>query len=72
MRFMRFRLGLLVFSLVVNWACGRRESTAPGGCFDVVILGGRMVDGTGAAWFYGGVGIRGDRVVRGPGYRTAK
>lgn len=30
---------------------------------DVVIEGGRIVDGTGNAWFPGDVGIRGDRVV---------
>ena len=32
--------------------------------FDVVITGGRIVDGTGSAWFYGDVGIRGDRIAR--------
>ena len=32
--------------------------------FDVVIQGGRVIDGTGNAWFYGDVGIRGDRIVR--------
>ena len=30
---------------------------------DVVIEGGRVVDGTGAAWFHGDVGIRGDRIA---------
>ena len=30
---------------------------------DVVIENGRVVDGTGAAWFYGDVGIRGDRIA---------
>ncbi len=30
---------------------------------DVVIQNGRVVDGTGAAWFYGDVGIRGDRIA---------
>ena len=30
---------------------------------DVVIRNGRVVDGTGAAWFYGDVGIRGDRIA---------
>ncbi len=32
--------------------------------YDVVITGGRIVDGTGNAWFYGDVGIRGDRIAR--------
>lgn len=32
--------------------------------YDVVIESGRIVDGTGAAWFYGDIGIRGDRIAR--------
>lgn len=32
--------------------------------YDVVIEGGRVVDGTGASWFLGDVGIRGDRIAR--------
>jgi dihydroorotase/N-acyl-D-amino-acid deacylase len=49
-------------------ACARGPAT-PGvspasEAFDVVITGGRIVDGTGSAWFYGDVGIRGDRIAR--------
>ncbi|HEY2163708.1 MAG TPA: D-aminoacylase, partial [Gemmatimonadaceae bacterium] len=36
---------------------------ASGERFDVVIENGRVVDGTGAAWYYGDVGIRGDRIA---------
>ena len=32
--------------------------------FDIVILNGRIVDGTGSAWFYGDIGLRGDRITR--------
>ncbi|MEO8188305.1 MAG: D-aminoacylase [Burkholderiaceae bacterium] len=32
--------------------------------YDVVIVNGKVVDGSGNPWFYGDVAIRGDRVVR--------
>ena len=39
--------------------------------YDVIIMNGRIVDGTGNPWFYGDVAIRGDRIVKvgyvGPG-----
>ena len=50
-------------------ACGRSAaSTSPApaggsGPYDVIIENGRVVDGTGAAWFYGDVAIRGDRIA---------
>ncbi len=33
------------------------------GAYDVIVEGGRIVDGTGNAWYPGDVGIRGDRIV---------
>ena len=40
-------------------------AAAPEGeIFDIVIIDGRIVDGTGAPWFRGDIGIRGDRIVR--------
>jgi len=41
---------LLAFPLVENWD------------FDIVIFDGRIVDGTGAPWFLGDIGIRDDRI----------
>lgn len=44
-----------------------RASTAPRSLpssFETVITGGRIVDGTGNAWYYGDIGIVGDRVAR--------
>ncbi|MDQ2767336.1 MAG: D-aminoacylase [Gemmatimonadota bacterium] len=39
---------------------------APAGSdsYDVIITNGRVVDGSGNAWFYGDVALRGDRIVR--------
>ena len=41
----------------------RPESPAPRGTYDVVISGGKIVDGTGNPWYYGDVGISGDRIT---------
>jgi N-acyl-D-amino-acid deacylase len=35
-----------------------------GAPYDLVLLNGRIVDGTGAAWFHGDLAIRGDRIAR--------
>jgi dihydroorotase/N-acyl-D-amino-acid deacylase len=39
-------------------------SPASDAAYDVVIVNGRVVDGSGNAWFYGDVAIRGDRIVK--------
>ncbi|MGQ0701664.1 MAG: N-acyl-D-amino-acid deacylase family protein [Gemmatimonadales bacterium] len=61
------RLCLLLF-LVLGGACARSgpvPTPAPApGPYDLVIEGGRIVDGTGAAWFWGDLAIRGDRIAR--------
>ena len=42
-------------------AVTQRVSTSP--VFDVLILNGRIIDGSGNPWYYGDVGIRGDRIA---------
>lgn len=57
----------VVLALCALAACTPRSgvSTAPSsrGAFDVVIENGRVIDGTGAAWFYGDVALSGDRIA---------
>ena len=50
-------------------ACRPSTAPSPVSSYDVVISGGRIVDGTGNAWYHGDVGIKGDRIVKitGPG-----
>src|SRR5262245_15112308 len=46
-------------------ACSRANTApVPASSFETVIAGGRIVDGTGNPWFYGDIGISGDRIVR--------
>jgi N-acyl-D-amino-acid deacylase len=47
---------------VVFFVCLGTAAAQP--AYDLVISGGRVIDGTGNAWFYGDVGIRGDRIAR--------
>src|SRR5687768_2022260 len=49
---------LCVAVLLANPATGIAQQR-----FDVLIRGGRILDGTGNPWFYGDVGITGDRVT---------
>src|SRR3989304_6291012 len=58
----RFVLIALLFALLGSTL--RAQSVGSEQAYDVVILGGRVVDGTGNAWFYGDVAIRGDRIAR--------
>ena len=62
------RRAVTVAALLALVGCGRARAAsgiAPESeAFDVVITGGKIVDGTGSAWFYGDVGIRGDRIAR--------
>ena len=53
--------GIVVLGLSVSTACSKAKPPA-GPDFDVIISHGRIVDGTGAPWFRGDVGILGDRI----------
>ncbi|HEY4137077.1 MAG TPA: D-aminoacylase, partial [Casimicrobiaceae bacterium] len=67
---MRYRI---LFAALALAACSHptnspAPSPAPGPLgadarFDVIIENGRVVDGTGAGWYYGDVGLRGDRIA---------
>jgi dihydroorotase/N-acyl-D-amino-acid deacylase len=47
-----------LFSLLAVWAC------APtGDSYSLIISNARVVDGTGNPWYYGDVGVRGDRIA---------
>ncbi|MDX2184280.1 MAG: D-aminoacylase [Gemmatimonadaceae bacterium] len=55
-----------VFATLASAGCATFTGTRGDGggtSFDTVIENGRVVDGTGAAWFYGDVAVRGDRIA---------
>lgn len=48
-------------ALVLLAACNARPTTGSG--YDLVITNGRIVDGTGNPFYYGDIGVRGDRIA---------
>lgn len=55
------KLVLLVVAIFAAMACAQQApSPQP---FDVVILNGKIIDGSGNPWYAGDVGIRGDRIA---------
>jgi len=56
---MRAFLAAIVLSVVLV-SCAPRDEEP----FDVLIINGQIVDGSGNPWFYGDVGIRGEKIVR--------
>src|SRR5438105_3821240 len=58
---------LLAFAACARPATGDHPTplaSERGASYDVLITNGRIVDGSGNAWFRGDVGIRGDRIAR--------
>jgi N-acyl-D-amino-acid deacylase len=65
MRSIRFFVVALIGGVCAS--CASAPSRGPGVAdptYDLVIANGRIVDGSGNAWYYGDVAVRGDRVVR--------
>ena len=62
------RILLSTAAALATTACAGRiapnNATPTGGPYDVIIENGRIVDGTGNAWYYGDVAISGDRIAR--------
>ncbi len=62
------RLSSLAAAVAVFAACAPRGGVVTGttvdaSAYDVVIENGRLIDGTGAAWYYGDVAVRGDHIA---------
>ena len=56
-----------VLTVLLAVACRTPVSSgipAAGEAYDVLITNGQIVDGTGNAWFWGDIGIKGDRIAR--------
>lgn len=61
------RLRIVALAAAFAAACAPSPPAVPSpadAVYDVVIENGRIVDGSGAGWYYGDVAIRGDRIAR--------
>ncbi len=63
MRIMRFSSLVPALALVAAVTCLVAAPAAQRARFDVLITNGRIVDGTGAPWFRGDIGLAGDRIA---------
>jgi N-acyl-D-amino-acid deacylase len=55
-----FVIAIAVAGMLLTW---QARTDSQGSAFDLVVLGGRIVDGTGNPWFVADVGIKGDSIV---------
>lgn len=61
----RYFLAAALAAALTGCAKESRSADVPApGTYDVVIANGRVVDGTGNAWYYGDVGVVGDRIAK--------
>jgi N-acyl-D-aspartate/D-glutamate deacylase len=51
------------YLLLCTCLCLAQDASPQSGRYDLIIRGGRIVDGTGNPWFQGDVAIRGDRIA---------
>ena len=64
---MKNRIFLISLASLATSACAGHMSSSnatPANAYDVIIENGKIVDGTGNVWFYGDVGIAGNRIAR--------
>jgi dihydroorotase/N-acyl-D-amino-acid deacylase len=62
---LRPTFALVALSLILTAAgCRVVDQRGNDPSYDLIIRNGRVADGTGSAWFYGDLAIRGDRIVR--------
>lgn len=54
---MRHLITLFIFAVLVTLVPGSQQT------YDILIVGARVLDGTGNPWFYADIGVRGDRIV---------
>ncbi len=57
------KLRILALAIAVAGCARPATAPSPNAPFDIAIVNGRIVDGTGNPWYYGDVGIRGDRIA---------
>jgi N-acyl-D-amino-acid deacylase len=55
---------LVAISVIVSGAIFASASRAQGPPYDLLLRGGRIIDGTGSPWFRGDIAIRGDTIAR--------